>query len=616
MKTTSLPLRGRRRPLLALTVPLLALAFLPAPLGATNYYFSQNGDNSKDGLTPQTAKKDFNIAMNFATPGNAVLFRRGDTWAAPGNSINLVSLPSGPGSEIYIGAYTEPGSQATAKPIISTLFQEENRSGSVWSRVGSTNTWQKPVTYSDAWRVYVNGASKAKILTTNPNDVNQPYEWYIQPLSGSSGMLYVNTGPTGNAPVNVDVQTKGTSPVLKISGTNYVMVQNIDFRGGSQTNVVEVDAPCVQIEIDNCDVKQGRWNGILVTNLGSSTGAFVNGIKITNCTVDRIWTHEEDNVFYTGGDGIVLQHAVEDGLVFNNTVQNWAHTGIEVAAYRGGFYGVHNVIVEQNKVSAGSSGYMHAFSVYGYEGGATDITVRRNFFHDYTSTCHAMGNGNKYYSNIFARVRRTALTLTDPQGNQHSKQPYGVDMAPWVAYKAVSTDPTVWMVAHDNVVANNTFYDVDEWPIYLYQDPNGPVVSQNAFYNNLIVFYGDGLRTPDVGLLVQPQVTGGVYARNNNFWDSGVAHPESVSVASYKGTLYNAAGLTNIGTPRQYCSDNHQDQTILANTANNVFSLPSNAPQWLKDGGMNLMQLLGPDFTDYEGNAWHSQPSIGAIQSP
>ncbi len=46
----------------------------------TTYYLSNEGDDTADGLTPQTAKKTYNAFRMDLKPGDAVLFRRGDIF--------------------------------------------------------------------------------------------------------------------------------------------------------------------------------------------------------------------------------------------------------------------------------------------------------------------------------------------------------------------------------------------------------------------------------------------------------------------------------------------------------------------------------------------------------
>lgn len=590
------------------TTALAMFALIGSPLlsRAATYYFSNLTGLDTNPGTMASPKKSLSAAAGLAAAGNTLLFKRGEKWSDPLLNLDLQGKDGTSTNRIVFDAY---GSGAA--PIISTL---DSLSNSGWTRVSGTTTWQKSVSgYSDARRCYVNGVSKVKVA--NETAVDQTYEWYIKPVvSGSSGIVYVNNGSTSVAPTNVEVSPVTAVSALHMKDTHYVTVQNLEFRGGSGNNIVYIEAESAHILFDNNLVRQGNFNGILVSNLGSVTTDDISYITVSNCTVDKVWTSVEDvSGVILLGDGINFSHAVHNAAIVNNTVKNWAHAGIAVVAYRSGFTGVHDITVEQNKITADQSGYMHAFEVYGHENAATDIIVRRNFCYDFTSTCHALGNNNKYYSNIFTRVRLTTLS-------GHSTQPYGIDMAPWIAAKAVPTDPSVWMVAHDNIVANNTFYDIDQYPIYVNDNSSNPTqTDQNLFYNNLIINYGyPNPTSADVGLNIDSNVRGDTYARRNNFWDGGTGSPGTAKVARFynpSAPNYTAAELnSNFST---FCSDNTQLDPKLQDPANNVFNLTSASPAALRTGGLDISSLMDAGFVDYFGNAWDpSNPSVGAIQVP
>ena len=65
--------------------------------GGATYYLSADGDDKNDGLTPETAKKDYMVLKTFLKAGDLVLFRRGDIFRGQ------VKLVSG----VSYGAYGE-----------------------------------------------------------------------------------------------------------------------------------------------------------------------------------------------------------------------------------------------------------------------------------------------------------------------------------------------------------------------------------------------------------------------------------------------------------------------------------------------------------------------------
>ena len=81
---------------------------------AATYYVSNNGDDSKDGLTPETAWKTIaRVNQDTYIPGDKILFERGGKWE------NTTLQPQGSGTAdayITIGAY---GDETAHKPRIS-----------------------------------------------------------------------------------------------------------------------------------------------------------------------------------------------------------------------------------------------------------------------------------------------------------------------------------------------------------------------------------------------------------------------------------------------------------------------------------------------------------------
>ncbi len=583
-------------------LPLLALAFQPAAARAATYYFSTAGNDANSGLDPSAPKQSLNAAAALALPGNLILFKRGDAWHEPGANpapLDLRNKSGEPGNFIRFDAYGDG-----PKPVIASLALLDDAG---WTNVAGTTRWQHAVTgFSEAWRLYVDGASKYKVNTSNPAatdaDVDQLHEWFIKPtVAGASGIVYVNTGSATVGPHNVEVHPVSARSVVLMENTHYVSLRNLDFRGGSQYNVVYIEAVSSHVVLDENIIQRANGSGLLVANNASPAAEYVSDVTITNNLIDKVWsTQENDPNIGLSGDGIFILHAVDTGLIKGNIVRNWGHVGITLSSYAAGFHGVHNFIVEQNNVSAGASGYMHAFDVDGFEGLTTHNIIRRNLFFDYTSTCHAQGSYNQYYSNILVGVTLT----TQPK---QSQQPWGLDLIPWKY-----TDGN-WMSAHDNYIVNNTFVSTQQYPIVIGDDATSTSpVANNVVANNIIYSYGPSFGG-EIGLAVLPTVRGDTPVRNNAFWDFNPSAP----VARYKNANtadnYTAAQL-NAAFPA-LCSGNVQVDPGFADVAQRDFRLSAGSPESVKSGGLDLSAALGAGFVDFDGNPWNpSAPSIGAYQ--
>lgn len=573
---------------------VLVLSLQPIVVNAGTYYFSRSGSDANSGADPAAPKQSLGAAAALAVAGNTLLFKRGDAWYNRTSAFDLRNKVGTADAPILIDAYGEG-----AKPVIANL---ELLDDAGWTNVPGTTTWKHDVSgYSDVWRLYIDGASKYKVNTTNEADIDQPHEWCIKPVvAGQNGVVFVNTGSLTVGPRYVEVHPVGSVSTVLMEDTAHLSVRNIDFRGGSQFNVIHVEAPCSHVVIDNNYIRQANGSGLLVANHASGPSEYISNITITNNVVDKVWSAQENAT--TGaltGDGIFILHAVDTGLVKGNTVRNWGHVGITLSSYRFGLHGVHNIVVEENEVTSGASGYMHAIDVSGFENHTTNNIIRRNYIHDYNATSHIQGNNNKFYSNVVVGV-----TLTT-QANQ-SQQPWAIDLIPWRF-----TDGN-WMAAHDNYIVNNTFVDVRQYPIVMSDNPSSTsVVGNNVVANNIIHRFAlNG--SFGLALNVTSAVRGPIHVLNNNFWNFS----ESAGLVRYRNPGppdYTAAQL-NTAFP-DFCSGNVQLDPGFADVARRDFRLTASSPQAVRAGGRNMTADMGAGFVDFNGNPWDpANPSMGAFQ--
>lgn len=563
---------------------------------AATYYFSQAGSDDNSGLSPAEAKRTLQAAIKLALPGNQLLFKRGDEWYNPSQSLDLRNKEGLETNYIVIDAYG-----SGPKPVIATLMFLDNNQ---WARSAGSGTWQQQVkNLQGAYRLFENGRSKYKVNTSDSTadekQVDQVHEWYIKPMEDGSAIIYVHTGSNSTKPYNVELLPHGSQSALLMENTHYVKIRNIDFKGGSFSNVVHIEAPSSFITLEQCMVQRANGSGIHAEN--SAEGdlrPYVSHLNIIDCVVDKVWSREEnDPAILLRGDGIFLRHAVDGGWIKGNKVLNWGHSGISITSYALGVHGVHNLVVEQNNISCGNSEYSHAIDMNGFDGLTTHNIIRRNYFHDYTVTGHILGSYNQVYSNIFAGIRITKMP-------RHSHQPWGVD---WGVWQYRNTGP--WIEAHHNILVNNTFADIEKYAVMVGDVPANPnPVRNNIIANN--IFYNVGETAVNVG----SGVTGDIFVEHNVFGISDTIIP----VIRYKNkdvkNNYTAHQL-NTDFP-QYCSGNVQALPVFINAAGRDFRLADHCPDIIKFGGTAKYQaLLGKGFVDYYGNEWDARrPSIGAVQ--
>lgn len=567
---------------------LTTLAFQVPAARAADYYF--------------TPAHSLNQIKALALPGNRLFLQRGGTWYGQLNLEGKQGTGTTATTQIEIGAYGTGN-----EPVISTLVAIPNTG---WTPL-SGGRWSRYMAYPSIRRLYVNGASKYRVnsmyANLNENDVNETTEWYSKP-SGNGVLVYVYNGSATVQPSGVEIHVSTSVETLRMKNTRYVKITGLEFRGGSEHTVVDIEAPCHQIAFGGNRVVQSNKHGIRVGNWAfdnPSTNVVTNVFVYSNL-VDKVWTTlENQTTSALNGDGIFYINAVDGGSIANNTVTNFGHVGVTLTAYRSGYRGVKNILVQDNNVSGGYSGYCHGIDVTGFDQLVTNNVIRWNFIHNYTSTCHLMGNNNLFYSNIFAHVRETQM------GNQHTQdQGWGADM---VTFTNDEYGPAQWIVAHDNVIAHNVFYDTDTYSLKISRPPGTPAISNIRIYNNLFVNYGMDNIGENLGLHVSGNLSESVITQHNGFWSTGSGVTPTSPVSWFKNNFYTAAGLN--GLPSGECVQNKQVDPVFGNPGQNMFHLQSVASNAsLRTGGLDVRQYV-PNLTDYFGDPFtFPNPSIGAIQ--
>ena len=408
--------------------------------------------------------------------------------------------------------------------------------------------------------------------------------------------------------------------------TTNVTLRNIEFWGGGNVSTIRIYAPSSNILIDKCIITRANLIGIYVTNTQQNMDV-VENLVIQECIIDKSWTLAENNIkpeVILDGDGVSFSQGVKGSVIRNCKITNWGHDGISILAtsYSTGIYGVKYNKIEGNDISAGNSGYMHAFAVLGYKDLAMYNIFKRNYCHDFTTCNNIGGNNNFVFSNIFASVKVSKLL-------QHSQDPHAMNIATWTLRDKNGLRST--LECKNNWIVNNTIYNTDTYSFRLDRSDEELDVtshSSNQIHNNLALNYGlDTTYTIDnptstqplrLGLRILNSVSAGLtYFRNNNFWvawDTSSSH----TVALYKRSFYNAAQLTN-------CLECGADK-VTGNTQLNPFlgkfyNLTTTSSASLRSGGylykpdITASGLPAAEYVDYYGKPWPDiNISVGAIQ--
>lgn len=171
---------------LSVSVAIFCCEFL---LGA-NFYVSPDGDDQKDGRTPETAWASISrvnsAAENEIQPGDSVLWQRGGIWRG-----TLFPAGGEPGKPVTYGAY---GDENAAKPTIYGSVSASNEAD--WEEV-TPNVW---------------GTRRPEVKVLGKVDGNfSDSQWRFHHEAGALGSAEF-TEEAGCRKVVVDVQKGGTKP--------------------------------------------------------------------------------------------------------------------------------------------------------------------------------------------------------------------------------------------------------------------------------------------------------------------------------------------------------------------------------------------------------------------
>lgn len=582
---------------------------------ATTYYFSTSGSDANDGLSSSRPKKSIAAANALMKSGNTVLFKRGDTWYIPRQSIILDNRYN-----CTIDAYGTGN-----RPIIAGMAWLNGK----WTYEQNYN-WSYPTGYGEALRVFVNGVSRISLAdkannNTTLSDLNSTDEYYF---NKTNGKLYIRHTSTSTPPANVFIVPGWPAPpIISMLNTTNVTIRNIDFRGGGSVSVIRIYAPSSNILIDNCIITRAKAIGIFAINTKQNMNV-VENLVIQNCILDKTWTLAENNLkpgMTLEGDGIAFMHGVKKSVVKNCKITNWGHNGISVLAseYTTGIYGVKYNKFEGNDISAGNSAYMHAIGVQGFKNLAMYNIFKRNYCHGFSVTNTIGGNSNFVFSNIFEVLKVSPLL-------QHTQAPHAINLATWTMKDRRGVSAS--FESKNNWIVNNTFYNTDTYSIYLDRsNTDGDVTTllDNKIYNNLMLNYGldttfvwekeNGAAPRRLGLRILSNVSPRrTSIKNNNFWakwDPSGVRP----VAIYM--FFNAYTATQLNNCRDCGVGLVTGNTQLDPRIGTFYRLTSNSSATLRSGGYSYKSsivaagLPSAEFVDYYGKPWPSPGlSVGAIQ--
>lgn len=205
----------------------------------TKYYFSQDGDDFNDGLSPETPKKSLFAATNLALrPGDAVLFKRGGVFRG-----SLVAKKG-----VTYTAYGEG-----EKPVITNSLMNFADPG-LWQDMGVNNVYKLkvPLTGDAGIAVFDNKEWSEKRIKGRP----EFKEGGIENLDCDLAMWHDVPLPT-NEMGYVYLRSDKGNP-----GERYKSIEI-----GTRKNIIGVEKGATDVVFDNLAIKYGGAHGIGTGNM-------------------------------------------------------------------------------------------------------------------------------------------------------------------------------------------------------------------------------------------------------------------------------------------------------------------------------------------------------------
>lgn len=244
-------------------------------VSGTTYYVSNNGSDSNDGTSPETAWKTLikvNSMQAALKEGDAVLLERGSVF----RTTTSVTLKSG----VSYGAYG-----SGAKPCV--YGSQKNYATSVWENVG-TNLWKlkEGIGKNIGIIVFEHGKATGYWRDTDA-ELSENYDY-----STESGYvtLYLDKNPTS---AFSSIEIGGNGYLYRMdSGSHDILIENICFKyiGGHAVR----GSNCQNITVRNLEI--GYIGGCILSGYGNGTTRYGNGIEFMNesqnILVENNWIYQ------------------------------------------------------------------------------------------------------------------------------------------------------------------------------------------------------------------------------------------------------------------------------------------------------------------------------------
>ncbi|WP_456417549.1 hypothetical protein [Thiolapillus sp.] len=432
------------------------------------FYIDPDGDDSADGLTPQTAWRTLdNLANKYFSAGEGILFKRGGYWNGTSTLPFQGARQGTADNPIVFSAYgTGP------RPVIDFTVTQTP----VWTPEGN-GVYSTPLaSVTRLRRMYVDGS---EVLDATSYDEMLSHEKYMYWHDQDTNLLYIQFNPAGR-----EIKYSTTHAFIYFgSGSRHIVVSDLDIRGAKYS----LSFPKTEnVLVKNNNLGEGGHIGISITG---------NNHVITNNIFDskrpKFDYSDSSSTAHGPHEAIAMKGENRNALVSRNTIRNWAHSSMASG-------GASNTGLKfyANHVDGSHLTYGTKFELFS---GTADVEVWNNYF--YKTTRQQIGGKRIHiHHNIFDSMANTpvksyntgqAIGIYDfGEENSDSVIENNVFINSDGAAIVFSTRGS-YMGSH--IIRNNIMYNNGKDAVTYPGDPKGIAVQiktgslqDSRFYNNLI----------------------------------------------------------------------------------------------------------------------------------
>lgn len=301
----------------------------------TKYYFSSNGDDNNNGLTPETPFKTLRKIDYLALKdGDAILLERNSVFRIT-STISLKNVKN-----LTIGSYGQG-----EKPRIYGSPKDFSV-GNYWTCTEKENVWKADFQYTDACGMFFDhGKEIGSLWRKNVNSLTKNGDFHFDKAS-EAVYLYFDKGNPADYYKSIEILPSGVH-ILNTHNASNLVIDNLCLK---YTGGFPYTSSGDSITVTNCEIGYtgGLWNGKV---------RYGNGIEFsttaTNIKVENNWIYQIFDTALTWQDS--TESAVYKNISFKNNLLEYNNSDIEF--YTQGTSLVENFYIENNIMRFTSMGW-------------------------------------------------------------------------------------------------------------------------------------------------------------------------------------------------------------------------------------------------------------------